>query len=156
MTSSVKRILVVPGCTREAIEYTVSYIDKVLEKKSCARIYVVGSRDVVKNIGVRIGRELLREKKVVLYRVVTSKDYGEETLRLFIEINPSILVYILYPRITRGYNGELFSRLRYSRDITVISYTRGDYYLDIGYSVGDLESLVEKTIDLIEEGSDNV
>ncbi len=157
MNNVYKRILIIPGRDSKSLNTVVDLINRMLHLRKKEgmyhniKIFIVGSKEVMEYIGKNIDKEALRRELVILYKVLDNRDSGAEVLRLFININPDLILYVFYKKNKdKGFNAELFYSLRYSRDINVASITGSDKnhsYIDYGYKLRN----VEEALNLIKE-----
>ncbi len=157
MSNDYKRILLIPCRDSRSLDTVVDLINRMMylrKKKSTyynIKIFIIGSKEVMEYIGRNIDKEALRKELVMLYKVLDNRDSGAEVLRLFININPDLILYVFYKRSEdKGFNAELFYNLRYSREINVASITGSDKnhsYVDYGYKLRN----VEEALNLIKE-----
>jgi len=146
LANEVLRILLIPGY--EAVDELSIFLEKLLNKLYKIKIFVIGEKCVVEQIGKRLGRKFLSHGNVVLYKINYRLDnIFDEALRLFININPSIIIYFLRKDYKNGFDARLFYPLALNKGVYVCSYIGcGSSYIGVGeivYNVDDLISLIE-------------
>ncbi len=144
------RILVAPGPSSEAIDCTIEYVCRLSRIVRELKIFIIGDKDVIVSIGKKLSKNLLKSGRVVLSRILLNRDHGSEALRIFIEVNPDLIVYIMYPIDNYLFKAELLYKLRYSKTINALSLVSNKYEcVSLGIVVDSLEILVEKTLEVL-------
>ena len=141
------RILVVPGY--ECVDELSRFLDRILSRFPGVKFFIIGEKWVVERVGKALGRRVLARGNVVLYKVDhrIEKKFSE-ALRLFINVNPSLVIFFLRKFFEEGFDPRLFYPLALNKEVPVYSYVKDkSSYIGIGeivYSIADLISLIER------------
>ncbi|RLG83281.1 MAG: hypothetical protein DRO40_05050 [Thermoprotei archaeon] len=141
------RILVVPGY--ECVDELSRFLDRILSRFPGVKFFIIGEKWVVERVGKALGRRVLARGNVVLYKVDhrIEKKFSE-ALRLFINVNPSLVIFFLRKFFEEGFDPRLFYPLALNKEVPVYSYVKDkSSYIGVGeivYSVADLISLIER------------
>lgn len=147
MNHKLLRILVIPGykCVNE-LSY---FLNKITHQFHRIKLFIVGEKWIVELVGKFLGREFLSRGNIILYRVDHRiENRFAEALRLFINVNPSIIIFFLRKISKEGFNPELLYPLALNKGSEVLSYVKDNSrYICVGkilYSIDDLISLIER------------
>jgi len=141
------KILVVPGY--ECVDELSWFLDRILSRFPGVKFFIIGEKWVVERVGKALGRRVLARGNVVLYKVDhrIEKKFSE-ALRLFINVNPSLVIFFLRKFFEEGFDPRLFYPLALNKEVPVYSYVKDkSSYIGVGeivYSVADLISLIER------------
>jgi len=141
------RILVVPGY--ECVDELSRFLDRILSRFPGVKFFIIGEKWVVERVGKALGRRVLARGNVVLYKVDhrIEKKFSE-ALRLFINVNPSLVIFFLRKFFEEGFDPRLFYPLALNKEVPVYSYVKDkSSYIGVGeivYGVADLISLIER------------
>ena len=140
------KILVVPGY--ECVDELSWFLDRILSRFPGVKFFIIGEKWVVERVGKALGRRVLARGNVVLYKVDhrIEKKFSE-ALRLFINVNPSLVIFFLRKFFEEGFDPRLFYPLALNKEVPVYSYVKDkSSYIGVGeivYGVADLISLIE-------------
>ncbi len=141
------RILVVPGY--ESVDELSRFLDRILSRFPGVKFFIIGEKWVVERVGKALGRRVLAKGNVVLYKVDhrIEKRFSE-ALRLFVNVNPSLIIFFLRKVSEDDFDPKLFYPLALNKGIPIYSYVKDkSSYIGVGeivYSVNDLISLIER------------
>ncbi len=141
------RILVVPGY--KCVNELSWFLDRILSRFPGIKFFIIGEKWIIEHVGKALRRRVLARGNVVLYKVDhrTEKEFSE-ALRLFVNVNPSLIIFFLRKVSGEGFDPRLFYPLALNKGIPVYSYIRDkSSYIGVGeivYSVDDLISLIER------------
>ncbi len=144
-----KRLLLIPGTSRDSIRELIAFINTLTHTNNrINRIYVVGVKETIEVIGKNLPRDILKEKKVVIYRLIEQKDWGAQVLRIFINTLPDIIIYFLR-RIEDDevFDTKYFYLLGIKGGSKVVSYVVDSTHVCLGdkyTNLSELEKAVEE------------
>ncbi len=120
------RILIIPGNDEAVMDNLVEFIKKNQTTLQAIkhRLFIIGVKNLVEHIGKKIPKKFLKERIVVLYRINKDKDLGSQVLKIFIDVNPDIILFFKRRKIDEDNCSMIsFYHLATSRKgIKIISY----------------------------------
>lgn len=130
----VKRLLIIPGTQKEVLGQLLLFINRISNKID--KIYIVGVKETVEQIGRSMPRNMIRDKKIVFLRLIEEKDWGAQVLRIYISTLPDIIIYFLRDKNDdKNFDTRYFYLIGVKGGSRVASYIR-DYSIHV--SLGDV------------------
>ncbi|WFO76139.1 hypothetical protein J4526_04715 [Desulfurococcaceae archaeon MEX13E-LK6-19] len=144
-----KRLLLIPGTSRDSIRELIAFINSLIHVNSrINRIYIVGIKETIEVVGKSLPRDVLREKKVILYRLIEQKDWGAQVLRIFVNTLPDVIVYFLRSmKDDEVFDTKYFYLIGIKGGSKIISYAVDNRHVCLGdkyTSLSELEKAIEE------------